>query len=82
MQLVRWRQLAVDDDQRPVEISRTVDLELIREGVAWESIAVTLQKEDVQSDVITLRVLYFTVVFERYLFSENTEEWLLVRGYE
>ena len=35
-----------------------------------------------QSDVVALRVLYFTVVFERYLLPKNTEERLLVGGHK
>ena len=64
MQLVRRRQLTVNNDQRPIEVSRAVDLELVGEGIAWESIAVALQKQDVQPDVVTLWVLYLTVVLK------------------
>ena len=80
VELVGRRQFAVDDNEWAIEVSRAVDLELVGEGIAWESIAVALQKQDVQADVIALRVFYFTVVFERYLFSKNAEERLLVRG--
>ena len=64
VQLVRRRQLTVNNDQRPVEVSRAVDLKLVGEGIAWESIAVALQKQDVQPDVVTLWVLYLTVVLK------------------
>lgn len=82
VKLVRRREFAVNDDQWSVEISRTVNLELICEGITWESIAIALQEQYVQSDVVALRVLYFTVVFERYLLPKNTEERLLVGGHE
>jgi hypothetical protein len=51
---------------------------LISEGIAWESIAVALEKQNVQTDVIALRVLDLAVVLERNLLSEDAEERLLV----
>lgn len=51
---------------------------MISEGIAWESIAVALEKQNVQTDVIALRVLDLAVVLERNLLSEDAEERLLV----
>ena len=46
---------------------------MISEGIAWESIAVALEKQNVQTDVIALRVLDLAVVLERNLLSEDAE---------
>lgn len=78
MELIGRREFTVNDDEWTIEVGRAVDLKLISEGIAWESIAVALEKQNVQTDVIALRVLDLAVVLERNLLSEDAEERLLV----
>ena len=78
MEFIGRREFTVNDDEWTIEVGRAVDLKLISEGIAWESIAVALEKQNVQTDVIALRVLDLAVVLERNLLSEDAEERLLV----
>jgi len=78
VELIGRREFTVNDDEWTIEVGRAVDLKLISEGIAWESIAVALEKQNVQTDVIALRVLDLAVVLERNLLSEDAEERLLV----
>ena len=78
MELIGRREFTVNDDEWTIEVGRAVDLKLISEGIAWESIAVALEKQNVQTDIIALRVLDLAVVLERNLLSEDAEERLLV----
>ena len=82
MEFIGRREFTVNDDEWTIEVGRAVDLKLISEGIAWESIAVALEKQNVQTDVIALRVLDLAVVLERNLLSEDAEERLLVGGDE
>jgi len=78
VEFIGRREFTVNDDEWTIEVGRAVDLKLISEGIAWESIAVALEKQNVQTDVIALRVLDLAVVLERNLLSEDAEERLLV----
>lgn len=80
MELIGWRKFTVYDHEWTVEVGRAVDLKLICEGIAWESIAIALEEQNVQADIIALRVLDLAVVLERNFLPEDAEEWLLVWG--
>ena len=82
VKLVWRRQLAIDDNERTVEVRRAVNFELVGESVPWESIAVAFQEQNMKSDFLTLRMLNFAIGLDGYLLSEYTKERLFVDLYE
>ena len=82
VQLVRRRQLAVHYHEWPVEVRGAVHFELVRKRVSGESIAITFQEQNMQSDFLTLRMLYFAVGLYCYLLAEYAKQWLFVDLHE
>ena len=82
VQLVRRRQLSVNYDQWSVEIRGAIHFELVGKRIPRESIAVTLQEQNVQSNFLPLWMLYFTIGFYCYLLAEYTKQWLFVDLHE
>ena len=82
VQFVRRRQLAIHYDQWPVEICRAINFELVGERISWESVAITLQEQNVQADFLPLWMLYFAIRLYCYLLAEYTKQWLLVHLHE
>lgn len=82
VQLVRRRQFTVNDDEWSIEVSRAIHFELVGKGIPGESIAITLQEQNVQSDLFTLRMLYFAIGLYCYLLAEYAKQWLFVDLHE
>ena len=50
-----------DDDQRAVEVGRAVNFQLVGERVPGEPVAVALEEQDMQADVVTSWMRNFAI---------------------